>query len=51
MTISTTGTGLHRDQFNGSNVSYHHQSFGRFADDMVELGLHNLELWGIAPHP
>ena len=47
---TSPGTGLCRDQINGSNFSYQHQSFGRFLDDMVELGLHTLELWGIAPH-
>lgn len=34
----------------GSNFSYQHFSFERFLDDMVELGLQELELWGIAPH-
>jgi protein FrlC len=34
----------------GSNFSYQHLPFEKFLDDMVELGLQHLEIWGIAPH-
>nr|WP_179756701.1 sugar phosphate isomerase/epimerase family protein [Kineococcus aurantiacus] len=34
----------------GSNFSYQHTTFARFCADAAELGLRDLELWGIAPH-
>lgn len=34
----------------GSNFSYQHHHRQRFLDDMVDLGLSTIELWGIAPH-
>lgn len=37
------------DRITGSNFSYQHLPFETFLDDMVALGLRNLELWGIAP--
>lgn len=50
MTTATSRRTLGSHQITGSNFSYQHQSFGHFLDDMAELGLRELELWGIAPH-
>ncbi|WP_207456539.1 sugar phosphate isomerase/epimerase family protein [Herbiconiux sp. SYSU D00978] len=50
MTGTTSARTLTRSQVTGSNFSYQHQSFERFLQDMVDLGLHDLELWGVAPH-
>lgn len=41
---------LSRANICGSNFSYHHHHFERFLDDMVDLDLRTIELWGIAPH-
>lgn len=41
---------LSRANVCGSNFSYHHHHFERFLDDMVDLDLRSIELWGIAPH-
>ena len=40
----------HALRITGSNFSYQHTSFERFCQDMAELGLPDIELWGIAPH-
>ncbi|GAA2187307.1 TIM barrel protein [Leucobacter alluvii] len=41
---------LSRQNLTGSNFAYQHISFTHFLDDMVDLDLRELELWGIAPH-
>ena len=40
---------IRKEQLIGSNFAYQHLPFDRFLDDMVELGLERVELWGIAP--
>lgn len=41
---------LSRQSLTGSNFAYQHINFTHFLDDMVDLELRELELWGIAPH-
>lgn len=41
---------LTRKNVCGSNFSYHHHHFKTFLDDMEDLDLRTIELWGIAPH-
>lgn len=41
---------LTRANICGSNFSYQHQHFSHFLDDMVDLDLRRIELWGSAPH-
>lgn len=41
---------LAASQITGTNFVYQNFAFERFLDDMVELGRHRIELWGIAPH-
>jgi protein FrlC len=45
--LKTPGATL---RVSGSNFSYQHTRFTRFCEDMVELDLLDVELWGIAPH-
>lgn len=40
---------LSMNQITGSNFSYQHLPFETFLDDMADLGIQRLELWGIAP--
>ncbi|WP_164730573.1 sugar phosphate isomerase/epimerase family protein [Pelagibacterium montanilacus] len=38
------------DQFCGSNFSYFRFPFVTFLADMVDLGIGNIEIWGVSPH-
>lgn len=37
-------------QVSGSNFAYQHHTLERCLDDMADLGMNKVELWGIAPH-
>lgn len=41
---------LSMEQFCTSNFSYFRYPFDRFLDDAVDLGVKNIEIWGISPH-